>query len=86
MQLEGYGEIIGGSERIHDYDELKERIVESGLNLDAYEWYLDLRKYGSDRTLIWLRLGAVAWFSGVQHVRETSPFQTQPSIPNTRRR
>src|SRR5699024_5531088 len=74
---EGYGEIIGGSERIHDYDELKERIVESGLNLDAYEWYLDLRKYGSvPHSGFGLRLErAVAWFSGVQHVRETSPFQ-----------
>lgn len=73
---EGYGEIIGGSERISDYDELKERIVESGLNLDAYEWYLDLRKYGSvPHSGFGLGLErAVAWFSGVQHVRETSPF------------
>ena len=73
---EGYGEIIGGSERIHDYDELKERIVESGLNLDAYEWYLDLRKYGSvPHSGFGLGLErAVAWFSGVQHVRETAPF------------
>ncbi|CAM4162941.1 asparagine--tRNA ligase [Jeotgalicoccus halotolerans] len=73
---EGYGEIIGGSERISDYDELKERIVESGLNLDAYEWYLDLRKYGSvPHSGFGLGLErAVAWFSGVQHVRETAPF------------
>lgn len=73
---EGYGEIIGGSERISDYDELKERIMESGLNLDAYEWYLDLRKYGSvPHSGFGLGLErAVAWFSGVQHVRETAPF------------
>lgn len=73
---EGYGEIIGGSERISDYDELKERIIESGLNVDAYEWYLDLRKYGSvPHSGFGLGLErAVAWFSGVQHVRETAPF------------
>lgn len=73
---EGYGEIIGGSERISDYDELKERIVESGLSVDAYEWYLDLRKYGTvPHSGFGLGLErAVAWFSGVQHVRETAPF------------
>lgn len=73
---EGYGEIIGGSERIHDYDTLKERIEESGLNADAYEWYLDLRKYGSvPHSGFGLGLErTVAWLSGVQHVRETSPF------------
>ncbi|SDJ59218.1 asparaginyl-tRNA synthetase [Jeotgalicoccus aerolatus] len=73
---EGYGEIIGGSERIFDYDELKARIVESGLDVEAYEWYLDLRKYGSvPHSGFGLGLErAVAWFSGVQHVRETAPF------------
>lgn len=73
---EGYGEIIGGSERISDYDELKARIVESGLDVEAYEWYLDLRKYGSvPHSGFGLGLErAVAWFSGVQHVRETAPF------------
>lgn len=73
---EGYGEIIGGSERIHDYDTLKQRIEESGLNIDAYEWYLDLRKYGSvPHSGFGLGLErTVAWLSGVQHVRETSPF------------
>lgn len=73
---EGYGEIIGGSERIHDYDTLKARIEESGLNADAYEWYLDLRKYGSvPHSGFGLGLErTVAWLSGVQHVRETSPF------------
>lgn len=73
---EGYGEIIGGSERIHDYDTLKQRIEESGLDVDAYEWYLDLRKYGSvPHSGFGLGLErTVAWLSGVQHVRETSPF------------
>lgn len=73
---EGYGEIIGGSERIHDYETLKERITETGLDLDAYEWYLDLRRYGSvPHSGFGLGLErTVAWLSGVQHVRETSPF------------
>lgn len=73
---EGYGEIIGGSERIHDYDTLKQRIEASGLDVDAYEWYLDLRKYGSvPHSGFGLGLErTVAWLSGVQHVRETSPF------------
>ncbi len=73
---EGYGELIGGSERIHDYDLLKQRIEEHGLPLEAFEWYLDLRKYGSvphsgfgmglERTL--------AWITGVSHLREVIPF------------
>ena len=73
---EGYGEIIGGSERIHDYDTLKQKIVDSGLDLDAYEWYLDLRRYGSvPHSGFGLGLErTVAWLSGVQHVRETAPF------------
>lgn len=73
---EGYGEIIGGSERIHDYDTLKEKITEAGLNLEAYEWYLDLRRYGSvPHSGFGLGLErTVAWLSGVQHVRETAPF------------
>jgi asparaginyl-tRNA synthetase len=73
---EGYGEIIGGSERIHDYDTLKQKIEESGLDLEAYEWYLDLRRYGSvPHSGFGLGLErTVAWLSGVQHVRETAPF------------
>jgi len=73
---EGYGEIIGGSERISDYDLLLKRIRENKLPEDAFKWYLDLRKYGSvphsgfglgiERT--------VAWITGVKHVRETIPF------------
>lgn len=73
---EGYGEVIGGSERIHDYDKLKQKITDSGLDIDAYEWYLDLRRYGSvPHSGFGLGLErTVAWLSGVQHVRETAPF------------
>lgn len=73
---EGYGEIIGGSERIYDYDLLKKRIEEHGLSLEAYDWYLDLRKYGSvPHSGFGLGLErTVAWISGVEHVRETIPF------------
>ncbi|MCS7324651.1 MAG: asparagine--tRNA ligase [Anaerolineae bacterium] len=73
---EGYGEIIGGSERISDAALLEQRIREHGLPLEAYRWYVDLRRYGSvphsgfglgvERT--------VAWICGIEHVREASPF------------
>ena len=73
---EGYGEIIGGSQREDDYETLLGRIKEHGLPVEAFEWYLDLRKYGSvphagfglgvERT--------VAWICGIEHVRETIPF------------
>jgi asparaginyl-tRNA synthetase len=73
---EGYGEIIGGSQRNDDYDSLVERIKEEGLPLDAYKWYLELRKYGSvphsgfglgvERT--------VTWICGLSHIRESIPF------------
>lgn len=73
---EGYGEIIGGSQRIHDYDLLVQRLQEHGLPLEPFQWYLDLRKYGSvphsgfgmgiERT--------VAWICGLEHIREASPF------------
>jgi len=73
---EGYGEIIGGSERIHDYELLKQRIEEHHLPLEAYQWYLDLSKYGSvPHSGFGLGLErTVAWISGVEHVRETIPF------------
>lgn len=73
---EGYGEIIGGSERIHDFDLLKQRLDEHNLPLDAYQWYLDLRQYGSvPHSGFGLGLErTVAWISGVEHVRETIPF------------
>ncbi|WP_453995491.1 asparagine--tRNA ligase [Bacillus nitroreducens] len=73
---EGYGEIIGGSERIHDYDLLKQQLEAHGLTSGAYEWYLDLCKYGSvPHSGFGLGLErTVAWISGVEHVRETIPF------------
>jgi len=73
---EGYGEIIGGGQRASDLELLKKRIEEHGLPEKAFEWYLDLRRYGTfphagfglgvERTL--------AWICGLQHVRETIPF------------
>ena len=73
---EGYGEIIGGSQRIDDYDKLLENIKKHDLNLDAYGWYLDLRKYGSvEHAGFGLGLErTVAWITGNGHVRETVPF------------
>ncbi len=73
---EGYGEIIGGSQRISSYDLLKQRIEEHKLPLDAFGWYLDLRKYGSVPHA-GFGMGierAVAWICGLEHVRETIPF------------
>lgn len=73
---EGYGEITGGSERIHDADLLAEKVKEIGINPENYKWYLDLRRYGTvphsgfglgiERT--------VAWICGLHHVRETIPY------------
>jgi asparaginyl-tRNA synthetase len=73
---EGYGEIIGGGQRIHDYDLLVRRIEEHKLPKQAFDWYLDLRKFGSvphggfgmgiER--------CVAWICGLEHIRETTAF------------
>jgi asparaginyl-tRNA synthetase len=73
---EGYGEIIGGGQRIDDYDLLVQRIKEHNLPPEAFEWYLDLRRYGSvphggfgmgiERV--------VSWICGLEHVRETIPY------------
>jgi asparaginyl-tRNA synthetase len=73
---EGFGEIIGGGQRIHDLGLLEKKIKEFKLPREAYQWYLDLRKYGSvphsgfglglERTL--------AWICGIKHIRETIPF------------
>ncbi len=73
---EGYGEITGGSERIHDSALIEERVKKMGLPREAYAWYLDLRRYGSvphagfgiglERT--------VAWICGLPHIRETIPY------------
>ncbi len=76
LASEGYGEIIGGSQRIDDPALLERRLREENLPAEAYQWYLDLRRYGSvphsgfgigiERT--------VAWICGLEHVRETIPF------------
>ncbi|SMO37383.1 asparagine--tRNA ligase [Gracilimonas mengyeensis] len=73
---EGYGEIVGGSQREDDLETLKERIEEEELDQEVFEWYLDLRRFGSvphsgyglglERT--------VSWLCGLSHVRETVPF------------
>ena len=73
---DGYGEIIGGSQREDDYDTLLKRFEEENLPIEDYTWYLDLRKYGSvphsgfglgiERTIVWI--------SGIRHVRESIPF------------
>ncbi len=73
---EGYGEIIGGSQREDDYDRLLLRIREEGLPEEAYEWYLELRKYGS---VVHSGFGlgverTVAWICGLEHLREAIPF------------
>ncbi|MFG6118424.1 asparagine--tRNA ligase [Thalassobacillus sp. B23F22_16] len=73
---EGYGEIIGGSQRIDDMELMKQRYEEHGLTGPAYEWYLQLRQYGSvPHSGFGLGLErTVAWIAGVEHVRETIPF------------
>jgi|TARA_B100001964_G_scaffold244491_1_gene326149 asparaginyl-tRNA synthetase len=73
---EGYGEIIGGSQRIHDHDLLLSRIRENGLNEKHYEWYLDVRRYGSvPHSGFGMGLERViAWITGVPHLRETIPY------------
>lgn len=73
---EGYGEIIGGSERIYDYELMKQRIQEHGLDEKAYAWYLELSKYGAvPHSGFGLGLErTVAWISGAEHVRESIPF------------
>lgn len=73
---EGYGEIIGGSERETDYDKLLEKIKENGLNPDDYAFYLDLRKYGSvPHCGFGLGLERMVTFvSGTKHIREAIPF------------
>lgn len=73
---EGYGEIIGGSQRVSSYDLLKSRIEAHNLPLDAFQWYLDLRRYGSVPHA-GFGMGierVVAWVCGLEHVRETIPF------------
>jgi len=73
---EGYGEIIGGSQRVDSYDLLRARILEHHLPEAAFAWYLDLRKYGSvPHSGFGMGIErAVAWICGLDHVRETIPF------------
>ncbi|GEQ38284.1 asparaginyl-tRNA synthetase [Tetragenococcus halophilus] len=73
---EGYGEIIGGSERATDYNYLLEQIRNYGLDENEYSWYLDLRRYGSvPHTGFGLGLErTVTWLAGIEHVREAIPF------------
>ncbi len=73
---EGYGEIIGASQRDDDHDGLLKRIKEEKLPVDAYKWYLDLRKYGSvPHSGFGLGLErTVAWICGLKHIRESIPF------------
>jgi asparaginyl-tRNA synthetase len=76
---EGYGEIIGGSQREDDYDRLLERIQAQGLDPAAYGWYLDLRRYG---TFVHSGFGlgverTVAWICGIPHIREAIAFPRQ---------
>jgi len=73
---EGYGEIIGGSQRIDDPELLAKRFAEHDLPQEAYAWYLDLRRYGSvPHSGFGLGLErTVAWICGLEHVRETIAF------------
>ncbi len=73
---EGYGEIIGGSQRTASHDLLLQRIHEHKLPEEAFKWYLDLRKYGSvPHSGFGMGIErAVAWICGLEHVRETIPF------------
>ncbi len=73
---EGYGEIVGGGERLDDYALLLDRIREHGLPREAFDWYLDLRRYGSVPHA-GFGMGierVVAWLCGLEHVRETIPY------------
>ncbi len=74
--IEDAGELIGGSQREDDHDVLLQRIVSQGLNIADFQWYLDLRKYGS---VLHSGFGIglermVRWMSGVEHIRECIPF------------
>lgn len=77
---EGHSEIIGGSQRIHDYDELMQRIQEEGMDPRAYEWYVDLRKYGSVPHS-GFGLGTerlLKWMLNLEHIRDAIPFPRTP--------
>ena len=76
---EGYGEIIGGSQRIHDHDLLRRPILQHGLPEEAFKWYLEIRKYG---TVPHAGFGmgierCVTWITGLPHLREAVPYPRQ---------
>jgi asparaginyl-tRNA synthetase len=73
---EGYGEIIGGSQRIHDHDLLLSRIQQHDLPVEAFQWYLDVRKYGAfPHSGFGMGIERfVAWMTGLTHLRETIPY------------
>lgn len=72
----GIGEIVGGSQREEDYDKLEKRINELGLDMDSYDWYMDLRKYGSvvhsGYGLGFERL--IMYITGIENIRDVLPF------------
>ncbi len=76
LATEGYGEIIGGGQRSASYEYLEQQVEQLGISRQAYEWYLDLRRYGSvPHSGFGLGLErTVAWICGVKHIRETIPF------------
>jgi asparaginyl-tRNA synthetase len=73
---EGYGEIIGGGQREDDYDQLKQRIIQHELPLEPFNWYLDLRRYGSvPHAGFGMGIERMtAWCCGIHHIREAIPF------------
>jgi asparaginyl-tRNA synthetase len=76
----GFGEIITGGQRASDFNFLKSRIIEHGLSLEAFEWYLDLRRYGSVKHS-GFGMGIermLRWICGLHHIRETIPFARTP--------
>jgi len=76
---EGYGEIIGGSQRVDTEEELVAQLAEFGLPVEPYQWYVDLRRYGSvPHSGFGMGLArVVAWICGVKHIREVIPFALQ---------
>ena len=73
---EGYGEVIGGGQRIHDYELLLKKLNEHNLPREAFEWYLELRRYGSvPHSGFGMGIErCVGWICGLEHVRETIAF------------
>jgi asparaginyl-tRNA synthetase len=73
---EGYGEIIGGSQREDDLELMRQRIEHEKLPMEVFEWYLDLRRYGSvPHSGFGMGLERmVAWVCGLEHIREAIPF------------